>query len=127
MANNEYAAILSAMTAGSNNGSSGLHNAISELIMKKGYQSQDQQVAGPSHLSQRGSTAIKRSEMVDFEGNVAMRKDVIKVNPVYPLGVVRDLSREIKGGRDLPSTNNVKSYPKNILPSHTLFKIVSLL
>ena len=35
------------------------------------------------------------------------------------------MTKVIRSGLDLPSTNNVKSYPKNLLPNHTLFKIIS--
>ena len=48
----------------------------------------------------------------------------MKVNPVYPLGVVRDMSKSIKSGRDLPSTSNSRAYPKLLVPNHTIFKIV---
>ena len=103
-------------------GDAGLHSAISDLIMKQALtqkQSQYEAQPGPSNLPQRGVTALKTCEMVDFEGRVATRNDVIKVNPVYPLGIVRDSSKVFKSGRDLPSTNNVKAYPKAILPNHT--------
>ena len=118
----DYNQLLRAMSSGS--GNSSIHTALSQFVLEKAQQDQVQR-AGPSNLQQRGSTTIKTSEMVDFEGRVASRTDVIKVNPAYPLGVVQDHTREILGGRDLPSTNNIKSYPKNILPNHTLFKIVN--
>ena len=79
----------------------------------------------PISLQQRGATLVKESNAVDFEGRTATRNDVIKVNPVHPLGIVRDSTKAIRCGRDLPSTNNVIAYPKNLLPNHTIFKIIS--
>ena len=101
-------------------GNSSVPTVISDLINEKARQPEPAAV----NLAQRGTTAFRRSEMVDFEGRVATRNDIVKVNPVYPLGVIRDLSKSIKSGRDLPSTTNARAYPKSILPNHTLFKIV---
>ena len=50
---------------------------------------------------------------------------MFKVNPTHPLGIVRNLSKQIRCGRDLPSTNNISAYPKNLLPNHCIMKIIS--
>ena len=116
-----YDALLRAISNSMQHGNSSVSTAITDLINDKARQPEQQ---APVNLVQRGSTAFRRSEMVDFEGRVATRNDVVKVNPVYPLGVIRDLSKSIKSGRDLPSTTNSRAYPKPLIPNHCLFKIV---
>ena len=105
-----YDALLRAISNSMHHGNSSVPTAISDLTNEKARQPEP----APVNLAQRGSTAFRRSEMVDFEGRVATRNDVVKVNPVYPLGVIRDLSKSIKSGRDLPSTTNARAYPKSM-------------
>ena len=82
-------------------------------------------VASSSKLQQRGGIFTKESDVIDFEGRTASKKEVFKVNPTHPLGIVRDLSKTIRCGRDLPSTNNITAYPKNLLPNHCIMKIIA--
>ena len=116
-----YDTLLRAISQSMQHGNSSVSSAISDLINEKARQPESQ---APVNLAQRGSTAFRRSEMVDFEGRVAARNDIVKVNPIYPLGVIRDLSKAIKSGRDLPSTTSSRAYPKPLMPNHTIFKIV---
>ena len=71
------------------------------------------------------SVLVKESEFVDFDGRQAMRKDIITVNNKLPLCIVLDSSKVIRSGADLPSSSSIKSYPKNLLPNHAIFKIIS--
>ena len=63
-----------------------------------------------SNLQQRRGVFSKQSETIDFEGRTASKKEVFKVNVSHPLGVVRDLSKTIRCGLDLPSANSINNY-----------------
>ena len=118
---NTYEAILKAVTANM------MHETEKQKILQ-----QAQSVVTPNAiiptvppiLQQRGGMIVKESDAVDFTGRVATRKDVLKINPVHPLGIVRHITKVIRSGLDLPSTSNIRAYAKNLMPNHCLFKII---